>query len=303
MNIKFSKPVKIALENSAPILALESTIIAHGMPYPDNLIFAEGAESLCKKLGVAPATIAIIKGEICVGLSKNQLTLIAKNKNVKKIARHEIGFAISQKWTGATTVSSTMHIAKQAGISVFATGGIGGVHRGSEYSFDVSQDLIALSQIPMIVVSAGAKAILDIPKTVELLETLGVPILGYKTKNFPAFYSRVSGVSLTLELKKPQDIVAFYFSHLKNGLSSAILLANPVPKPNEILAKKMEDSINVAIEKAKNLGVKGKQLTPFLLEQIRNETKGKSLKTNRVLALNNINLGARVALEVSKKPR
>ena len=178
MKIQFSKEVKKALETGASILALESTIITHGMPYPDNLGFTLKAESICRQQGVVPAIIAMVNGECCVGLEKPQIEFIAKNASIKKESRRELGIAISKKWSGGTTVSATMHIAHQSGISVFSTGGIGGVHRGASRSFDISQDLNALAQIPMVVISTGAKAILDLPKTLEMLGTLGVPVLG-----------------------------------------------------------------------------------------------------------------------------
>jgi len=295
MNIHFSPDVGAALSNQKPVLALESTIISHGMPYPENLSFAEKAESLCRSVGVAPATIAIIGGNIHVGLSADELEIIASGKNIKKVARHEIGYAIAHKWTGATTVSSTMHIAKEAGISVFATGGIGGVHRGAEYSFDVSQDLTALSQIPMVVVSAGAKAILDIPKTVEMLETLGVPLVGFKTNEFPAFYSTQSGVSLHLSAESPNDIARLFQSHVKAKLPSAILVANPVPKQDEVVSSEIETYISKAIQLASDRGISGKDLTPFLLGHIKKVTEGRSLETNVSLALNNVQLGAEIA--------
>ena len=187
MKIRFSAEVESSLAAGRPVLALESTIITHGMPYPDNIEFALKAESICRQQGVVPATIAIVNGECCVGLEKAQIEFIAKDASVKKVSRRELGIAIAKKWSGGTTVSATMHIAHNSGVSVFSTGGIGGVHQGAENTFDVSQDLIALSQIPMVVVSAGAKAVLDLPKTLEVLETLGVPVLGFETNEFPAF--------------------------------------------------------------------------------------------------------------------
>ena len=295
MNIHFSPDVDAALSNQKPVLALESTIISHGMPYPENLSFAQKAETLCLSLGVTPATIAIIDGNIHVGLSENLLERIATDKNVKKVAQHEIGFATSNAWTGATTVSSTMQIARCAGIRIFATGGIGGVHRGADLTFDISQDLNALSNIPMVVISAGAKAILDIPKTVEVLETYGVPILGYQTNEFPAFYSRESGVELHLRADSSRDIASIYSSHLQNNLKSALLVANPVPTDSEIPSSKMENYISDAILLAKKSNIIGKSLTPFLLDQIKKDTLGKSLETNVALALNNVRLGAEIA--------
>ncbi len=233
MKIHTSKDVQLALKTGQPILALESTIIAHGMPFPDNLKFAQQGVSLCRDQGVTPAMIAIINGEIHVGLEKDLLIFIAEDDGVRKTSRRELGIAISEKWHGATTVSLTMHIAHQLGISVFATGGIGGVHRGAEYSFDVSQDLSALAEIPMVVISAGAKAILDLPQTIEMMETLGISILGYKTGEFPAFYSRESGILGIHSVGSDHEIANIYKANISSGISSAVLMANPVPEKDE----------------------------------------------------------------------
>ena len=210
MKIHTSKDVQLALKSGQPVLALESTIIAHGMPFPDNLKFAQQGESLCRDQGVTPAMIAIINGEIHVGLEKDLLIFIAKDDSVRKTSRRELGIAITEKWNGATTVSSTMYIAHQVGIRVFSTGGIGGVHRGAEYSFDISQDLFALANTPMVVVSAGAKAILDLPKTLEMMETLGITVVGYKTNEFPAFYSQSSGCFGIHSISSSRGIAALF---------------------------------------------------------------------------------------------
>ena len=295
MNINYSKEVQSAKESVMPILALESTIISHGMPFPDNLEFAEQGESLCRGNGVAPATIAILNGEIHVGLETDQLTFIAEEKSIKKVSRRELGMAMAEKWHGATTVSSTMHIARKVGISVFATGGIGGVHRGVEHSFDMSQDLTALANIPMIVISAGAKAILDIPKTLEMMETLGITVVGYNTDEFPAFYSRESGCFGIRSVLSPANIGDIYNENVSSGLSSAMLVANPVPEKDEIPANEMESIIESACKTAAEQNIIGKDLTPFLLKEIVEKTAGRSLETNKALALNNINLGIQIA--------
>lgn len=294
MKITYSNPVKSALKNRKPVLALESTIIAHGMPYPSNLDFAQKAELLCTEEGVVPATVAILDGEIHVGLAQDELKRIAKNENVKKVSRRELGLAISGKWTGATTVSSTAYIAHAANIPVFATGGIGGVHRDANRSFDISQDLTTLSNTPIIVVSAGAKAILDLPKTLELLETLGVIVVGYKTDEFPAFYSRQSGCVGIPPISSPDSVSNLYKNQVELGQSSSILVANPVPKELEIPAAEIESIINDACNLAKEKHILGKELTPFLLQTISNSTGGQSLKTNIALALNNISLGIKI---------
>ena len=299
MKIHTSKDVQLALETGQPILALESTIIAHGMPFPDNLKFAQQGESLCRDQGVTPAMIAIINGEIHVGLEKDLLIFIAEDDGVRKTSRRELGIAISEKWDGATTVSSTMHIAHQLGISVFATGGIGGVHRGAEYSFDVSQDLSALAEIPMVVVSAGAKAILDLPKTIEMMETLGITILGYKTGEFPAFYSRESGILGIHSVGSDHEIANIYKANISSGISSAVLVANPVPEKDEIPRQEIESVIDRACKIAAELNIIGKNLTPYLLKEIEQKTGGRSLKANKLLALNNISLGINIVKEMA----
>ncbi len=295
MKINYSQEVKSAKDSGKPILTLESTIIAHGMPFPQSLDFANQAESLCRDSGVTPATIAILEGKIKVGLEQADLEFIANNDSVKKVSQREIGIALSEKWNGATTVSSTMHIAHIAGIPVFATGGIGGVHRGADLSFDISQDLTALSQIPMIVISAGAKAILDLPKTLEMIETLGITTLGYGVNEFPAFYSRESGCFGIHLISSPGNIAAIYKKNISAGLSSAVLVANPVPIENEIPASEIESIIDDACEAAKTQNILGKSLTPFLLKEIVEKTEGRSLETNKALALNNIKLGIEIA--------
>jgi len=299
MKINTSRDVQLALEAGQPVLALESTIVAHGMPFPDNLKFAQDGELLCRNRGVTPAMIAIINGEIHVGLEKELLVLIAEDDSVKKISRRELGIAIAEKWHGATTVSSTMHIAHKLGISVFATGGIGGVHRGAEYSFDISQDLSALAEIPMVVVSAGAKAILDLPKTIEMMETLGITILGYETDEFPSFYSRKSGVLGIHSVSSCYEIVNIYKENISSMLSSAVLVANPIPKKYEIPKEELESEIDRACKSAAKLNIIGKNLTPYLLKEIEQKTRGNSLRANKLLALNNISLGINIVKEIA----
>ena len=295
MKINYSTEVQRAKNSGLPILALESTIISHGMPYPDNVEFALKAESICKQRGVVPATIAVVSGECRVGLEKAQIEFIAKDMSIKKVSRRELGIAISKKWSGGTTVSATMHIAHQSGISIFSTGGIGGVHRGAELSFDVSEDLTALGSIPMVVVSAGAKAILDLPKTLEMLETLGISVLGFETNEFPAFYSRHSGLCDLFRIESPGDAAHIYRKNMEAGLSASTLVVNPIPKKDEIPGDEIEKIIDGAIHEAQEKQISGKELTPFLLKEIVKKTDGRSLDANKALALNNIQLGIRIA--------
>lgn len=298
MKIRFSAEVESSIISEMPVLALESTIITHGMPHPENVEFALEAESLCRQQGVVPATISVIKGECCVGLKTSQIEFLAKDASTKKVSRRELGIAIARKWSGGTTVSATMHIAQKAGLSVFSTGGIGGVHRGAEKTFDVSQDLIALSQIPMVVVSAGAKAILDLPMTLEALETLGVPVFGFKTNEFPAFYSRNSGLYGLFRIENPREAAHVYRKNLGSGLNSSTLIVNPVPEKNEIPYNEIEKTIYGAIKYAGKKKIIGKDLTPFLLKEVVKKTAGRSLETNRALAINNVNLGIQISKEL-----
>ena len=299
MNIHFSTEVGSSLVAGKPVLALESTIISHGMPYPDNVEFALKAESVCRQQGVIPATIAVVNGECCVGLEKAQIKSIAKDTSTKKVSRRELGIAIAKKWSGGTTVSATMHIAHHSGISVLSTGGIGGVHRGAEKTFDVSQDLTALSQIPMVVVSAGAKAVLDLDKTLEALETLGIPVLGYETNEFPAFYSRNSGLYGLLRIESPGEAAHVYRKNMDAGLSASTLVVNPVSEKDEIPDNEIEKITRGAIKSAREKKIKGKDLTPFLLKEVVKKTEGRGLETNKGLAINNVNLGIQISKELS----
>lgn len=299
-SLNYSAEVADAISAGQAVLALESTIIAHGMPYPENLEFAREAESLTRESGAAPATIAIINGEPCIGLEAEQLQILASGDDIEKVATRELGLVCSQGKHGATTVSATMHLAHQAGLQVFATGGIGGVHRGVENSFDVSADLVELSRTPVLVVSAGAKAILDLPRTLEYLETMGVPVIGNGTLEFPAFYSRDSGLTLTAQCDRPSEFASVLHKQREFGVNSGILVANPVPSKFEISALDMENIIARAVSDANQQGVLGKALTPFLLGRIVELTDGRSLVTNRALALNNVKLGAEIARALSE---
>jgi pseudouridine-5'-phosphate glycosidase len=299
MKIHFSTEVESSLISGKPVLALESTIISHGMPHPDNVEFALKAESICRQQGVVPATIAVVNGECCVGLEKAQIESIAKDPSTKKVSRRELGLAIAKRWSGGTTVSASLHLAHQSGISVFSTGGIGGVHRGAEKTFDVSQDLTALSQIPMVVISAGAKAVLDLDKTLEALEALGVPVLGFETNEFPAFYSRNSGLFGLLRIEGPGEAAHVYRKNMEVGLSASTLVVNPVPEKDEIPYNEIEKITYGAIKYAREKKIKGKDLTPFLLKEVVKKTEGRSLETNKALAINNVNLGIQISKELS----
>ena len=299
MSFIFSKEVKKHKENNLPVLALESTIIAHGMPYPESYHFAKNVEANCRKNGVAPATIAVLDGRIHVGLSKKELKRVCRSNKILKLSKRDLPFALAKKQSGATTVSATIWIAFKSGISVFSTGGIGGVHREVEEHFDVSQDLKALSETPVITVSAGAKSILDLPKTIEKLETLGVLVVGYKTSFFPAFYTRSSGIKIDHVVKTEKQAALLFSKHLQLGFRSSLLVANPISRKNEINKEKIDFFISKALLEAKKQKVSGKNLTPFLLETIMIETKGESLKANISLAKDNVILGAKIAQELS----
>ena len=301
LKLKYSKEVESAKKKLKPVLALESTIIAHGMPFPQNLDFALEAESTCKSQGVTPATVAIIDGTVCVGLEKEELGLISRSKDIKKVSMRELGLATSLGWNGATTVSSTMHIAKRANIEVFATGGIGGVHRDVGQSFDISQDLAALSRISMVVVSAGAKSILDLPKTVESLETLGICMVGFKTNEFPSFYSRSSGIKEITKVNSVEQISEIFLNNRFLNTLGATLVLNPAPAESEIPLEIMDPIIHSAVAELNKRRVEGKMVTPFLLSYIHEKTKGKSLDVNISLALNNVRLGAKIAKSLNTR--
>ncbi len=291
----YSKDVQKALKNNKPIVALESTIISHGMPYPENLEMAQTVEKIIKDQGVIPATIAIIDGNVFIGLEEDQLKAFAKRKGLKKISRRDFSFVVSQKESGGTTVAATMIAAKRAGIKFFATGGIGGVHYGFNETLDISSDLEELSKTNLCVISAGPKAILDLENTLEYLETKGVPVIGYKTDVLPAFYSSTSPYPLNLTLNNEKDIAAAFNVQEKLNINTGMLVVNPIPKEYEIPYDKMKVIIDKALKHAKGNHIKGKDLTPYLLEEIKNLTKGLSLEANLKLVYNNAKLAARIA--------
>lgn len=299
--LKISEEVRNALEQGKPVVALESTIISHGMPYPDNVKTALTVEKTVRENGAVPATIAIIKGVPTVGLSEEEIEHLGKEgTKVVKVSRRDIPVVIAKKLDGATTVASTMIFAETAGIKVFATGGIGGVHRGATETMDISADLEELHQTNVTVVCAGAKSILDLGLTLEYLETKGVPVLGYKTDELPAFFTRKSGFKVDYRMDSPEEIAAAVKAKDALGLSGGMLVANPVPEEYSMDPDKIEAVISEAVEEAKALGIAGKKVTPFLLEKIRNVTGGDSLFTNVKLVLNNAALAAKIAVKLTK---
>ncbi|MBM7326605.1 pseudouridine-5'-phosphate glycosidase [Agrobacterium sp. S2] len=295
----YSQEVAAAKQRGAPIVALESTIITHGMPYPGNIEMAESVEQIIRDQGAVPATIAVIHGTLHIGLEKDQLEALAQTTDAMKVSRADIAFAIAERRTGATTVAATMIAAARAGIRVFATGGIGGVHKGAEETFDISADLTELAKTGVIVVCAGAKAILDIPKTLEVLETNGVPVVTFGSEEFPAFWSRSSGLPSPLSLNSPAAIANFQVTREQLGIDGGMLVANPVPEADEIPREEMEIYINRAISHAERDEVTGKAVTPYLLGDIFRLTDGRSLETNIALVRNNAQLAAEIAVALS----
>jgi pseudouridylate synthase len=291
-----SPAVRDAVAAKAPIVALESTIIAHGMPYPRNVETALQVEKILTDAGVTPATCAVFKGKLHVGLTLDQLELLGKEgAQMPKASRRDLPYLVSQGKNGATTVASTMIMAHLAGIRIFATGGIGGVHRGATTTMDVSADLQELAHTPVAVVSAGAKSILDLGLTLEYLETQGVPVLGYQTDEFPAFYTRRSGFGVDYRLDSAREIADLLQVKWQLGLRGGVVIANPVPEAFQMDADLMEKTIAEAVSEADRLGIRGKKITPFLLATIEKYTGGRSLDTNIALALNNAHLAAEIS--------
>ena len=293
--IVYAAEVVAAKARGAPIVALESTIITHGMPFPGNLDMARSVEHIVRQNGAVPATIEVIEGVLHIGLEPAQIAALAEMRDVMKLSRADIAFALAERRTGATTLAATMIAAARAGISVFATGGIGGVHRGAEESFDISADLEELARTSVIVVSAGPKAILDIPKTLEMLETQGVPVVSFDSEEFPAFWSRSSGLKSPLTLASPAAIANFQRMREQLGIAGGMLIANPVPLEAEIAREEMEIYIGRALASAEREEITGKEVTPFLLDTIFHMTGGRSLKTNIALVENNARLAAEIA--------
>ena len=299
----FSAEVANALADGGPVVALESTIITHGMPYPQNMETARSVEAEVRSCGATPATIAVMDGRLKVGLSDDALQELAQAGDVAKLSRADFAACISRGGTGATTVAATMIAARLAGIDVFATGGIGGVHKGAETSFDISADLKELADTHVTVVAAGAKAILDLPKTLEVLETNGVPVIAYQQDEFPAFWSRSSGLSAPLRMDVADEIAASHDMRAAIGLPGGQLVANPIPEQDEIAADALAPIISQATREADENGVTGKDVTPFLLQRIFELTEGASLTANIALVLNNARLASEIAKSLVKLRR
>jgi pseudouridylate synthase len=298
--LAFSPAVTAARTAGQPIVALESTIITHGMPYPQNLQTARAVEAAVITAGAVPATIAVMAGRIHIGLTDVELDALAQAKDVMKLSRGDLAACLAMGRTGATTVAATMICAHLAGIAVFATGGIGGVHRGAEGSFDISADLLELAQTPVTVISAGAKAILDLPKTLEVLETHGVPVIAYGQDAFPAFWSRDSGLAAPLRMDTPAAIAAAHLMRATLGLPGGQLVANPIPPEAEIARPTIVPVIEAALQDAARQGIGAKAVTPFLLQRIFDLTEGRSLAANIALVINNARLGAAVAMALTR---
>jgi pseudouridine-5'-phosphate glycosidase len=292
--------IQRALETNKPVVALESTILSHGMPYPENVGFAAEVEKVVRAEGAVPATTALIGGRIKVGLSPAELEIMCRAENVGKVSRRDMATYLAMRKNGATTVATTMICAAMAGVKVFATGGIGGVHRGGEVTMDVSADLQELKQTPVAVVCAGAKQILDIGRTLEYLETMGVPVLGNGTSDFPAFYCRKSGFGVDYAAKDEAEIAAIINTKRALGLEGGVLIANPIPEEYALDFDEMERVINAALAEADEKGVRGKEITPFLLAKIKQITKGVSFASNVQLAYHNARVAAKIAAELCK---
>lgn len=290
-----------ALQLGLPVVALESAVITHGLPRPENLMLARTMEEEVRSQGSLPATIALLDGKIHVGLSPAEVERLAQLENTRKISKRDFALAVSQKLSGGTTVAGTMIAASQAGIRVFATGGIGGVHRGSKG--DISADLPELGRTPMVVVCAGAKAILDLPATLEYLETWGVLVIGYQTDEFPAFYSRKSGIRLDTRLDSPEEIAAVARTQWDLGIQSALLIVQPVPEEFDLPSPQVEEYVGQAVAEAEKAGIHGPAITPFLLEKVQQLSHGASLTTNIALLRNNAILAAQIAARLRPGPR
>lgn len=292
-----SEEVREALQSGRPVVALESTLIAHGLPWPTNLETANAAELAVREQGAVPATIAVWKGTPTIGLDSGQIADLARESNVLKASRRDLATAVSQARTAATTVSATMFLAHQAGIHVFATGGIGGAHRGCERTLDISADLVELSRTPVLVVCAGAKSILDLPRTLEIMETLGVPVAGYRTDRFPALYVRDSGLPVSVRVETPAEAARLFAAHQQMGSGGAVL-AQPIAEDVALTSDEIETAIAKAEREAQDHGIRGGAVTPFLLSRIADLTGGRSLRANQALIIANARLGAQVAGEL-----
>lgn len=292
--IVLSSEVQTAFKNGVPVVALESTLISHGLPYPKNLELAQQIESEIRALGCVPATIAVLRGQIHVGLSAADIEFLATANDIYKVNASDVALCVASGANGATTVAGTMFCAQLAGIRIFATGGMGGVHRGAELSFDVSQDLMAFKNYPVAVITAGAKAILDLPKTLEVLETYGVPIIGFGTKTFPAFWTRSSGLGLTWSVDDAAAAAHMLHVHWQSGQTSGVVVANPIPAAFEIPASVIEQALTTALAESQSQQIGGKAVTPFLLKRLR-ELVPATMPSNIELILHNARTSANIA--------
>ena len=298
--LDISKEVLDALRYYKPIVALESTIISHGMPYPENIDTALALEKIIRDNGAIPATMGIINGRIKIGLTRAEMELLATSKEIVKTSRRDIPYVVGMGLSGGTTVSATMIFAQYAGIRVFATGGMGGVHRGADRSFDISADLTELSMTNVAVVCAGVKAILDIGLTLEKLETLGVPVFGYGTDDFPAFYTRKSSYKVPMRVNTPEDCARIMKSKWDLNLDGGIIIANPIPEEYEAQRENIDKAIEIALFEAEKNGIVGKEVTPYLLDKVKEVTAGESLAANMALVKNNALVAAQIAVEYAK---
>ncbi|MBO5528727.1 MAG: pseudouridine-5'-phosphate glycosidase [Bacilli bacterium] len=299
--MKVAKQVQEALALGQPVVALESTIISHGMPYPKNVETALKVEETVRKNGAIPATIGIINGEIVVGMSPEEIEDFGKKKGIAKVSKRDLPIVVAKKLYGATTVSATMLVAKMVGIDVFVTGGIGGVHRGAEKTFDISRDLKELGEVDVAVVCSGAKAILDIPKTLEYLETEGVTVLSYKAKKFANFYSLATDGPVDYAFDSAEECAEILNAKKKLGLKGGVLISNPIPEEMALPHEYIDSIVDQAVRECEEQGIKGKDATPFLLKRIVELTGGKSLESNIALVCHNAELGAQIAYHLSQK--
>jgi pseudouridine-5'-phosphate glycosidase len=297
-----SEEIQNSIKGNGPVVALESTIISHGMPFPQNLETALEVERIIRKEGAIPATIAVVEGRIKIGLSNLELEHFAQGTKTVKVSSRDLPLAILQKQDGGTTVAATMICARMAGISIFVTGGIGGVHRGSEKTMDISGDLMELAHTNVVVVCAGIKSILDIPRTLEYLETQGVPVIGYRTDEFPAFYTTTSGYSVQSRINTAEEIARCMKVKWELGLEGGMVIANPVLREDAMDEEVIEEAITKSLKEASEKGIDGKAVTPFLLERISQLTDRESLKTNIALVFNNALLGAKIASAYGNEP-
>lgn len=299
--LTYTEEVQHALDHHLPIVALETTIISHGMPYPQNVEMARDVERIIRNQGAVPATIGIMDGKIKIGLNAEELERFATDSTVEKVSRRDFAYLLATGRIGATTVAGTMIAAQLAGIKVFATGGIGGVHREGEITWDVSADLTELAQTNVAVICAGAKSILDIGRTLEYLETHGVPVVGYQSSEFPSFYSRESGYGVDFRMDEPSEVADFLHTKWDLELQGGVIIANPVPEAAALPYNEIESTILQALEEAKQLHVTGKKVTPFLLAKIKQLTEGRSLETNVALVKHNVEVAAKIAVALNEK--